>query len=222
MSLSRKRRREPPSYSIHQPQWQASVLAPPCPAFGVEQPTETEGWYIILCLLCIERFSLFVLLVLRSLSKKQAVGTPGSESTPNTTAMTPPASAAGSTEQPSALSRSTLLRPLSAVKSVFSGAMFNRTETTKTDVAADGSFRTQSTLVAQDIEQLEEEEEEEEGGTAEGPTSYSQPAVQQTGAAEASLAVDAISMCELPPGPGPLHMAAKYVCCVATLSLSLT
>ena len=142
----------------------------------MEQPTETEGWYIILCLLCIERFSLFVLLVLRSLSKKQAVSTPGSESTPNTTAMTPPASEAGSMEQPSALSRSGLLRPLSAVKSVFSGAMFNRTETTKTDVAADGSFRTQSTLVAQDcqdIEQLEEEEEEEEGGTAEGPTSYS-------------------------------------------------
>ena len=218
MSLSRKRRREPPSYSIHQPQLQASVLAPSCPAFGVEQPTETEGWYIIMCLVCIERFYLFVLLVLRSLSKKQAVSTPGS--TPNTTAMTPPASAAGSTEQTSALSRSGLLRPLSAVKSVFSGAMFNRTETTKTDVAADGSFRTQSTLVAQDcqdIEQLEEEEEEEEGGTAEGSTSYSQPAVQQTGAAEASLAVDAISMCELPPGPGPLHMAAKYVCCVATL-----
>ena len=151
-------------------------------------------------------------LVLRSISKKQAASTPGS--TPNTTAMTPPASAAGSMEQTSALSRSALLRPLSAVKSVFSGAMFNRTETTKTDVAADGSFRTQSILVAQDcqdIEQLEEEEEEEEGGTAEGPTSYSQPAVQQTGAAEASLAVDAISMCELPPGPGPLHMAAKYV-----------
>ena len=214
MSLSRKRRREPPSYSIHQPQLQASVLAPPCPAFGVEQPTETEGWYIIMCLVCIERFSLFVLLVLRSLSKKQAVSTPGSESTPNTTAMCPPASAAGSTERTSALCRSTLLRPLSAVKSVFSGAAFNRTETTKTDVAADGSFRTQSTLVAQDcqdIEQLEEEEEEEEGGTAEGSTSYSQPAVLQTGAAEASLAVDAISMCELPPGPGPLHMAAKYV-----------